>query len=93
MGLTKEHIAEVIKLHALWLTDDPKGEKATLSKADLRRVDLLRTGGFYSEYKEKQIIAREKQIAAGVKTATKLGEMTGAIMPIIGLIVALYFIF
>ena len=37
---TKKELAEVLRLHKLWLEDNPKGIRADLSSADLRSADL-----------------------------------------------------
>ena len=38
--LTQDEIAEVLRLHAMWLNDATKGERANLHGVDLRGVDL-----------------------------------------------------
>jgi hypothetical protein len=38
--MTLEQIAEAMRLHELWLDDDPSGKRADLSGADLSRADL-----------------------------------------------------
>ena len=40
MRYTKEKLQEILRLHKLWLTDDPEGERADLSNTDLRSADL-----------------------------------------------------
>ena len=37
---TKKELAEVLRLHKLWLEDNPKGIRADLSSANLRSADL-----------------------------------------------------
>ena len=38
--ITKEALKEILKKHLAWLNDEPDGEKANLSYADLRSADL-----------------------------------------------------
>jgi hypothetical protein len=38
--MTREEIKEVLRLHQLWLEDDPEGRQADLSEADLHKADL-----------------------------------------------------
>ena len=38
--MTKEELALILDKHKKWLNDDPDGERAYLSDADLRRVNL-----------------------------------------------------
>jgi uncharacterized protein YjbI with pentapeptide repeats len=40
MDMTREEIAEVVRLHGLWLKGEPAGRKANLSGADLSEADL-----------------------------------------------------
>lgn len=40
---TKEELQEILRLHQLWLNDDPNGVRANLSDADLRDADLSNT--------------------------------------------------
>ena len=37
---TKEELAKILKLHKLWVEDNPKGMRANLSYANLRSADL-----------------------------------------------------
>lgn len=36
----KKQLIEILKMHALWLHDDPAGKKANLKGADLKGVDM-----------------------------------------------------
>ncbi|MBR2132045.1 MAG: pentapeptide repeat-containing protein [Oscillospiraceae bacterium] len=38
--ITKEELEQFLRKHKLWLDDDPEGERANLSEADLREADL-----------------------------------------------------
>jgi uncharacterized protein YjbI with pentapeptide repeats len=38
--VTATELQEALRLHLLWLDDDPEGVRANLSRADLRRADL-----------------------------------------------------
>ena len=38
--MTKEELSEIIRLHAKWLSDEPGGIRANLSRADLSGADL-----------------------------------------------------
>ena len=38
--ISNDDLKEILRKHALWLNNDPEGEKADLSGADLRWADL-----------------------------------------------------
>ena len=38
--ITRDELEVILRKHKLWLVDDPKGERADLSRADLSRADL-----------------------------------------------------
>ena len=38
--IAKEELVEILRKHALWVMEDPKGERADLSEVDLRRANL-----------------------------------------------------
>lgn len=40
MGITKEQLDNVLRKHALWINNEPVGERANLTGADLRRANL-----------------------------------------------------
>ena len=40
--ITQEELKEILRKHELWVVNDPNGEKADLSYADLRDANLFR---------------------------------------------------
>jgi hypothetical protein len=42
LKMTKEELKEILKLHKLWLDNDPKGVRSTLSRDALRGIDVSR---------------------------------------------------
>jgi hypothetical protein len=41
--MTEQELAEILRRHELWLTEQPAGERAIMFSADLTGADLRRT--------------------------------------------------
>ena len=53
--MTQEQINETLRLHQLWLNNDPEGVKADLRGADLRGADLRSANLRYANFNDADL--------------------------------------
>ena len=79
--ITKDALSEILKKHLSWINDEPGGEKADLSYADLRYADLSYANLRYADLSYADLSCADLDYSAfplwcgsfGVKVDIRLG--------------------